>query len=61
MFGIETLSGNARAAALVGVVLLEALLLYGGYGGLEAVFGPAIRRALSGAAGAGAATGGGEH
>ncbi|WP_171052304.1 hypothetical protein [Haloterrigena sp. H1] len=39
MFGIESLSGNAQAVALVGVVLLEAMILYVGYGGLEQVFG----------------------
>jgi hypothetical protein len=37
MFGIETLSGNAHAVALVGLVLLEAILLYVGYGALEEV------------------------
>ncbi|MFB6202363.1 MAG: hypothetical protein ABEI98_10185 [Halorhabdus sp.] len=37
MFGIETLSGNAQAIILVGLVLLEAIVLYVGYGALEQV------------------------
>jgi hypothetical protein len=48
MFGIETLGGNAQAAVLVGIVLLEALLLYVGYGGLESLLGPRLRRVLKG-------------
>jgi hypothetical protein len=48
MFGIETLSGNAQAAVLVGIVLLEALVLYVGYGGLETWLGPRFRRVLEG-------------
>lgn len=35
MFGIESLGGNAQAAALIGIVLLEAAILYVGYGVLE--------------------------
>jgi hypothetical protein len=35
MFGIETLGGNAQAAVLIGLVLLEAIVLYVGYGLLE--------------------------
>jgi hypothetical protein len=35
MFGIETLGGNAQAAVLIGLVLLEAVVLYVGYGLLE--------------------------
>ncbi|WP_435319855.1 DUF7512 family protein [Haloarchaeobius sp. TZWSO28] len=49
MFGIESLSGNAQAAVLIGIVLAEAGVLYVGYGLLERVFGPAIRDALRGA------------
>nr|WP_136715517.1 hypothetical protein [Halorientalis salina] len=48
MFGIESLSGNAQAAALVGIVLFEAIVLYVGYGGLEQLFGPAVKRVLKG-------------
>jgi hypothetical protein len=42
MFGIESLSGSTQAAALVGIVLLQASVLYVGYGGMERVFGPKI-------------------
>jgi hypothetical protein len=35
MFGIESLGGNVQAAALIGIVLLEAAVLYVGYGALE--------------------------
>lgn len=48
MFGIETLSGNAQAAVLVGIVLLEAMVLYLGYGWLETWFGPSLKRLLQG-------------
>ena len=48
MFGIETLSGNTQAAALVGIVLFEAIVLYIGYGGLEQILGPSFKRVLEG-------------
>ena len=48
MFGIETLSGNAQAAALVGLVLVEAALLYVGYGALEQLVGKYVVRILRG-------------
>ncbi|MFD1648054.1 DUF7512 family protein [Haloarchaeobius litoreus] len=48
MLGIESLSGNALAAALVGIVLFEALALYVGYGALESLVGGAVRRVLTG-------------
>jgi hypothetical protein len=48
MFGIETLSGTAQAAVLVGIVLAESLLLYVGYGRLETVLGPRFKRVLEG-------------
>ena len=48
MFGIETLSGNALAAALVGLVLLEAAVLYVGYGALEQLVGKHVVRLLQG-------------
>ena len=35
MFGIYTLGGDAQAAVLIGIVLLEAIVLYVGYGLLE--------------------------
>ena len=48
MFGLETASGVDGAALVVGVVLLEAILLYVGYGVLERVLGPTIVDALRG-------------
>jgi len=48
MFGIETLSGNVQAAVLVGIVLVEAFVLYVGYGELETYFGPTVKRVLEG-------------
>jgi hypothetical protein len=46
MFGIEALSGNGQAAVLVGIVLVEAFVLYVGYGWLETLLGPTVRRVL---------------
>jgi hypothetical protein len=48
MFGIESLSGNAQAAALVGLVLVEAALLYVGYGVLERLVGSYVVRLVRG-------------
>lgn len=48
MFGIESLSGPQGAAALIGLVLLEALVLYVGYGALERLLGPTLTRFLRG-------------
>ena len=48
MFGIESLSGNAQAAVLIGLVLAEAILLYVGYGWLESRLGPVVKRVLEG-------------
>lgn len=48
MFGIETLEGPAGAAVLIGIVLLEAIVLYVGYGALEQLLGPRIARLLRG-------------
>ena len=47
MFGIETLSGNAQAAALIGVVLVEAIVLHVGYSGLTRIAAPRLRRLLT--------------
>jgi hypothetical protein len=46
MFGIETLSGNAQAAALIGLVLLEAIALHVGYSGLTRITAPWFKRFL---------------
>ncbi|WP_201292964.1 DUF7512 family protein [Halobacterium bonnevillei] len=48
MFGLENATGIDGALLVVGVVLVEAIILYVGYGILERIFGPAIVDALSG-------------
>ncbi|WP_396612796.1 hypothetical protein ACH9L7_05845 [Haloferax sp. S1W] len=48
MFGIETLTGSSQAAALVGVVLVEAMVLYVGYGALESAVGSTVLELLGG-------------
>ena len=48
MFGIETLGGDAQAAALVAAVLLEALALNLGYGALSRLAGPSVTNAVQG-------------
>jgi hypothetical protein len=48
MFGIETLSGPAQAAATVGVVFLEAIVLYVGYGALTRLGASTVLDALGG-------------
>jgi len=48
MFGLENAGGVDGAALVVGVVLLEAIVLYVGYGMLERVLGPAIVDAVRG-------------
>jgi hypothetical protein len=47
MFGLEHLSGTPHAVAVVGLVLLEAVVLYVGYGELERALGPAVLRVLT--------------
>ena len=48
MFGLETLNGAAYSAAIVGLVLVEAMVLYVGYGGLTRAVGSQITRAVAG-------------
>lgn len=48
MFGIETLGPTAQAVAIVGGVLVEAMVLYVAYGGLMRAVEPHVRRALGG-------------
>ncbi|MFC7045905.1 hypothetical protein ACFQH6_11225 [Halobacteriaceae archaeon GCM10025711] len=48
MFGIESLSGNAYSAAMIGLVLAEAMVLYVGYGALERLVGPTLMDFLRG-------------
>jgi hypothetical protein len=47
MFGIETLTGNAHAAALIGLVLVEAIVLHVGYSGLTRLLAPTIEEFLN--------------
>jgi hypothetical protein len=46
MFGIATLSPPFHGAAVVGIVLAEALVLYVGYGGLTRIAGPELEDAI---------------
>ena len=46
VFGIETLSGTSYSAAIVGLVLVEAIVLYVVYGLVERVLAPHVRRAF---------------
>ena len=46
VFGIETLSGNAQAAALIGIVLVEAIVLHVGYSGLTKLAAPTVKRLI---------------
>ena len=48
MFGLESLSGWTQAAAIIGIVLLEAIVLYVAYGGLESLLGPTITDMIRG-------------
>lgn len=48
MFGIETLTGSAYAVAIVGLVLLESVALYVGYGTLTSLAGPLILAEIRG-------------
>jgi hypothetical protein len=48
MFGLETLDGGAQAVAIMGIVLIEAIVLYIGYGALEQLLGPTITKLLRG-------------
>ncbi|WP_255149086.1 DUF7512 family protein [Halorarius halobius] len=48
MFGLESLGGVGQAVELIGIVLVEAILLYVGYGALERYLGPKVTDALRG-------------
>ncbi|ELZ10720.1 hypothetical protein C479_07913 [Halovivax asiaticus JCM 14624] len=47
MIDFASLSPTAQALALVGVILVEALVLYGGYGLLERVVAPPLVRRIT--------------
>jgi hypothetical protein len=46
MIGIDSVVGAAQSATPVGIVLLQAIVLYVGYGGLERLVGPKIAAAI---------------
>lgn len=48
MVGLETLSGSAQAAVTVGIVFLQAIVLYVGYGALTRFAQPTVLDALGG-------------
>jgi len=48
MFGVESLGGWTQAATIIGIVLLEAIVLYVGYGALERLVGSRIIAAIRG-------------
>ncbi|MFC7081323.1 DUF7512 family protein [Halorussus caseinilyticus] len=48
MFGLESVTGPVGAALLIGVVLLEAIVLYVGYGAAERLLGPTVTELLRG-------------
>jgi hypothetical protein len=48
MFGVESLGGWTQAGTVIGLVLLEAIVLYVGYGGLERLVGPRITDTIRG-------------
>lgn len=46
MIGLETLSGNAQGIALLGLVLIEAVVLHSGYGLVARSLSPELERAV---------------
>ena len=48
MAGLEVPTWDPQAAMLIGAVLLEAIVLYVGYGGLEKLLGPRLMDLLMG-------------
>ena len=48
MFGLESATGVGGATLVIGVVLVEAIILYFGYGLLERLLGPTLVDALRG-------------
>lgn len=46
MIGIESLDGWLQAGTVIGIVLLEAIVLYVGYGVLERLVGSTITGAI---------------
>jgi hypothetical protein len=48
MFGLDSATGVEGAVIVIGVVLLEAIVLYLGYGFLERLLGPRLVDAIRG-------------
>jgi len=48
MFGLENATGVVGALQVIGIVLLEAIILYVAYGALEETLGPSLVEALRG-------------
>ncbi|SDF89014.1 hypothetical protein SAMN04488067_11063 [Halorubrum xinjiangense] len=48
MAGLEIPSWDPETALLIGAILLEAFVLYVGYGGLERLVGPYLMRLIVG-------------
>ncbi len=48
MAGLEIPTWDPETVLLIGTILLEAILLYVSYGGLERLFGPYLMRLLIG-------------
>jgi len=48
MAGLALPSWDPETALLIGVILLEAIVLYVGYGGLERLVGPRLMKLLVG-------------
>jgi hypothetical protein len=48
MAGLEIPTWDPETALLIGTILLEAIVLYVGYGGLERLFGPRLMKLLLG-------------
>lgn len=48
MAGLEIPSWDPQTALLIGTILLEAIVLYAGYAGLERIFGPHLLRLVVG-------------
>jgi hypothetical protein len=48
MAGLAVPTWDPETALLIGTILLEAIVLYVGYGGLERLFGPSLMQFLIG-------------
>jgi hypothetical protein len=48
MAGVEIPTWDPETALLIAAILLEAIVLYVGYGGLERLFGPYLTKLLIG-------------